>query len=144
MTAQARAQEARHAAGLRLRYKGLMVFAAIVAVVTFHYFVRAQRMTETTNALYRINNLRREIGDEKNVNAQLKCALAQLQRPEDVLKRLHENGICLAPAPLERVIHVAMPVSLEGLPEEEPAPPAAVPPARPGLLLVSAPGRTSR
>ena len=130
---------ARAGVGLRLRHKGLMVFAVIVAVVTFHYLVRAQRMTETTNALYRINTMHREITEEKNVNAQLKCALAKLERPDDVLKRLRENGICLAQAPLERVIHVAMPASLASLPEE-PMPPATVSPARQGLLLAGTAG----
>lgn len=131
--------DAREAVGLRLRHKGLMVFAVIVAVVTFHYLVRAQRMTETTNALYRINTMQRDITEEKNVNAQLKCALAKLEKPDDVLKRLRENGICLAQAPLERVIHVAMPTSLANLPEE-PILPATVSPARQGLLLAGTGG----
>jgi len=86
MTAHARRTDARTGAGPRLRHKALMLFAAIVAVVTFHYLVRAQRITETTNALFRINTMQRDITEEKNVNAQLKCALAKLQRPDDVLK----------------------------------------------------------
>ena len=138
MTAPARVASEQRAAGLNFRYKALMLFASVVAVVTVQYLVRAQRMTETTNTLYRINKHRREIAEEKNVNAQLKCALAKLQRPDDVLRKLRENGICLAPAPLERVVHVALPVTVEGMPEEQPSPPARAPLIpRTGPLLAS-------
>jgi cell division protein FtsL len=139
MREKERSRDAHATTGLRLRHKGLTLFAVIVAVVTFHYLVRAQRMTETTNTLFRINAQQRYIAEEKNVNARLKCELAQLQRPDDVLKRLRDNGICLAQAPLERVIHVAMPATIVGLPEE-PVPPAAIPPARQGLLLAGTGG----
>jgi len=128
------------ARGLGLRYKVLAVFAAAVAVVTIAYLARAQYKTEQRNALYHITELKRDIGEAKNVNAQLKFTLAQLERPDHVLQKLKEHGVVLSVAPPDRVVRVTLPTGIEGLPDEPVAAPAPDGPGtkQPASLLASA------
>jgi hypothetical protein len=122
--------------------KILLTFAAVVAVVSTYYFARAQRMTEMTAALYRTVELRRDMDAATKANEQLRCKLAELQRPEYILGMLRQRGVHLSVAPLERTIYVKLPPRTDAA-----APPAARPattPAAPGTLLVSTRSRESQ
>ena len=127
--------------GLGLRFKVLIVFAAAVAAVTIMYLARAQYKTEQRNALYRITGLKRAIGEAKNVNAQLKFSLAQLERPDRVLQKLKEHGVVLSVAPPDRVVRVTLPTGIEGLPDEPaPAPVPEGPVLKPRASLLASAG----
>ena len=121
----------------RYAWRVLVVFAALVIVVTVQYLARAHFATEKSRILYRLNDLRREITEAKNQSAQLGCQLAELQRPDNINRRLAECGIRLSVAPVERVIRMKLPQMVEGLPTNETIYRAAAP-ARPfGTLMVS-------
>jgi hypothetical protein len=99
-------------------------------------------MTEMTAALYRTVELRRDMDAATKANEQLRCKLAELQRPEYILGMLRQRGVHLSVAPLERTIYVKLPPRTDAA-----APPAARPattPAAPGTLLVSTRSRESQ
>jgi len=122
----------------RFAFKLLLTFAALVAVVSTYYFTRAQRSTEMTNALYHTVELRKDIEQATKANDQLRCKLAELQRPEYILTALRHCGIHLAVAPIERIVYVKLPQRpAGGAISAPPSAPASAVRKPLGTLLVS-------
>ena len=138
MTARGR-RSGTQAAPPRPRYAAmaLLIFSAVVVVIGVQYFERARRTTEMNDTLYRTVELRQSIRRAVQARDVLLSTLAKLQTPEHVLGELKRRGIHLTVAPLERVLYLKLPRTLEGLPTDALPTPAAPTPKNKTLLISS-------